>query len=155
MMNIPSELAVLLKQFAALGAPLHGLAPHVHCNTDSNGVVGNTQIPPGSTLTPAHRCALTKAFYKILKVFYEFNDFYDPFWPINAFLLVVLKSSSQAAQRALNKLNKAQAEKMTPAKGDKRHKVTPPHQEHVDPVEALVQDTLMMAITESRSVTPV
>jgi hypothetical protein len=52
-------------------------------------------------------------------MFPEFNEFNDPLWPINAFLLVILKSSSQIDQRARAKLLEATQDPKTAKLKDK------------------------------------
>ncbi|KAG8741315.1 hypothetical protein FRC10_003019 [Ceratobasidium sp. 414] len=100
---------------------------------------------------------LVRARDKLLKAFPEFRDFDDPYWPINAFLLVVLKSTSQTSRYALNKLKK---DKEVAKKGAKKGASAPEEgaapalakggkaapTEDEDPIEALVHDTSMMSV---------
>lgn len=110
-------------------------------------------------LIPDHIYILT-LLLQILKSFTELNDFDDPYWVANAFLIIVLKSTSQADQRAkLPKIPKeqrpakvhkaAKVAKGTPAKKGRKPKPSP-RVVHQDPVEELAYNTTMMSINEGK-----
>jgi hypothetical protein len=95
--------------------------------------------------------------FQILKLFTEFNTFDDPLWPVNAFLLVVLKSSSQVDQRARLKRQEVQDPKAQKAKAvttkakaanGRKGRKAELLQVKEDPVEALAEDITMMSITQ-------
>ncbi|KAG9099456.1 hypothetical protein FRC06_005268 [Ceratobasidium sp. 370] len=96
---------------------------------------------------------------KLLKVFPEFHNFDDPYWPINTFLLIVLQSSSQVTKRTLDKVKRdKEVEKkkiptlagaapgLVPANGGMRPKVAQAADK--DPVEMFAHNTTMMSIQD-------
>ncbi|KAG8727418.1 hypothetical protein FRC10_006124, partial [Ceratobasidium sp. 414] len=126
----------------------------IRCNMDMRRPYGKQ---PSNKLTCAQE--------KLMKAFPEFRDFDDPYWPINTFLLVVLKGTSQAAKHMLNKIKKDKEAKKkatsasagaapTPVKGGKA-KVA--HAKDEDPAETLAQDLSISAkssATQERSREP-
>ncbi|KAG8728002.1 hypothetical protein FRC10_005420, partial [Ceratobasidium sp. 414] len=99
---------------------------------------------------------LTRAQEKLLKVFPEFGDFDDPYWPINAFLLVVLKGTSQAATYALKgpKMGKGKKGASAPEEGAapvpvKGGEAAPAPAQDEDPVSMLVHDTSMLSVRDN------
>jgi hypothetical protein len=94
---------------------------------------------------------LTQVLHQIHKFFPEFRAFDDPQWPVDAFLLVVLKGSSQSQQNTTRKeLDAAAAARGEPAREKRKGAAKKIVSE--ESVEVLAQDVSMLMIEHSKSI---